>query len=84
MVMADGKTPDVCVSSLREALVAAVATMLELGQRPPTPAARSQRTAQINIRVSEEEKLILEDAARRSGFRGVSDFVRSTALSHTK
>ena len=84
MVMADGKTPDACVSSLREALVAAVATMLELGQRPPTPAARSQRTAQINVRVSEEEKLMLEDAARRSGFRGVSDFVRSTALSHTK
>jgi len=34
-IFADGKTPDKCVRATLEALVAAVATMLELGERPP-------------------------------------------------
>ena len=77
-VLADGATPDECVRSTREALTTTVATMLEAGQRPPTPA--GARQAQMNVRVSAEEKLLLEDTARRHGFRGVSDFVRTAAL----
>lgn len=77
-VLADGATPDECVRSTREALTTTVATMLETGQRPPTPA--GARQAQMNIRLSAEEKLFLEDTARRHGFRGVSDFVRTAAL----
>ena len=77
---ADGPTPDECVAATREGLTAAVATMLEMGQRPPARASKARRQAQINIRVSAEEKLILEETARRNGFRGVSDFVRAAAL----
>jgi hypothetical protein len=39
-VYGDGKTASRCVENTREALVSAVAYMLEEGQRPPTPARR--------------------------------------------
>jgi predicted RNase H-like HicB family nuclease len=81
-VFADGPSADQCVRATREALAAAVATMLEMGLRPPAPAAKSVRQAQVNVRLTAEEKLILEDSARRAGFRGISDFVRAAALSH--
>jgi predicted RNase H-like HicB family nuclease len=79
-VFADGPTADQCVRATREALTAAVATMLEMGLRPPAPAVKGARQAQINVRLTAEEKLILEDSARRAGFRGVSDFVRAGVL----
>jgi predicted RNase H-like HicB family nuclease len=79
-VFADGATAETCVEATREALTAAVATMLEVGLRPPAPVAKGTRHAQINIRLTAEEKLILEESARRAGFRGVSDFVRAAAL----
>lgn len=80
-VFADGETPEACVRSIREALTVAAATMIEIGEPPPAPADDSARREQINIRVTVEEKLRLEDAARSKGFRGISDFVRSTTLS---
>jgi predicted RNase H-like HicB family nuclease len=79
-VFADGRTAHECVRATREALTAAVATMLEMEQRPPEPAPKGARQAQINVRLTPEEKLTLEDSARRAGFRGVSDFVRAAAL----
>ena len=36
--MSDGKTPDQCVANTRDAFVAVVATMLEAGVAPPSPA----------------------------------------------
>lgn len=82
-VFADGPTADECVRAAREALTAAVATMLEMGLRPPAPAAKGARQSQINVRLTAEERMILEDSARRAGFRGISDYVRAAALSHT-
>lgn len=79
-VFADGPTPEACVKSIREALAVAVGTMLEMGETPPAPASDRTRREQVNIRVSSEEKLRMEEAARSRGFRGVSDFVRSTTL----
>jgi predicted RNase H-like HicB family nuclease len=81
-VFADAPTAEECVQATREALTAAVATMLEMGLRPPVPAATGVRQTQINVRLTGEEKLILEDSARRAGFRGVSDFVRAAALNY--
>jgi hypothetical protein len=78
--MNDGKTPDECVRATRRSLMTAVATMLEKGQAPPAPAGEGKRTEQINIRVTPEERLILEEAARSRGFRGLGDYLRSTAL----
>lgn len=79
-VMADGKTPEACIAELIEATTLAVATCLEDGQRPPRPAGDQKRTAQVNLRLTEREKFDIEEAARREGYRGVSDFVRSAAL----
>ena len=79
-VMNDGKTPDDCVRATRESLVSAVATLLEEGRVPPSPASEHKRSEQINIRVTPEEKLLLEETARNRGFRGIGDYVRSTSL----
>ena len=77
-VFADGKTPDACVKATRQGLTAAVATMLEMGKRPP--GGKGKRTLQVNIRLAPEEKYELEQAAVRLGFRAVSDFMRAVTL----
>ncbi len=83
LVMSDGPTPDECVRATREALTVAVATILEQGKSPPSPATENKRTEQINVRLTREEKLLLEQAAHARGFRGIGDYVRSTTLAHT-
>jgi predicted RNase H-like HicB family nuclease len=82
--MNHGRTPDECVKATRDILTTAVAYLLECGETPPSPATEHKRTEQINIRLTPEEKLLLEEAARSKGFRGLSDFVRSTSLSSIK
>jgi predicted RNase H-like HicB family nuclease len=79
-VMADGKTPDECVSATRDALATGVAFLLENGEQPPPPVSENLRTEQINVRLTAEEKVRLETAARSKGFRGISDFVRNASL----
>jgi len=79
-VLARGATAQECIESTRRALTVAAATMLEAGQRPPAPASHKKRQIQINVRLSADEKLLLEEAARRCGFKGISDFVRTAAL----
>ncbi len=83
-VMGDGATPNECVKNVREALVAVVAHLLERRKNPPAPSIEGRRTAQINVRLTEEEKLLLEEMARREGFRGVADYVRTKSLAGTK
>ena len=80
-VFADAKTPDKCYKAAKEALLVAVATMIECGQRPPQPASAKKRTVQVNVRLTSEEKLLLANAATNLGFKGISDFIRNTALS---
>jgi len=83
-VWVDGKTAAKCFDRMREALALAVAVMLEAGQTPPIAATEERRSAQINIRLTAEEKLLLESAAKRRGFRGVSDFVRAAAMNQVR
>jgi len=83
-VVNDGATPDRCVRATREILTTAIAYMLETGQVPPAPASEKKRTEQVNVRVTAEEKLILEEAAKRKGFRGLSDFLRSMSLQNLR
>jgi predicted RNase H-like HicB family nuclease len=82
--MNDGKTPDECVAATRDILTTAVAAMLEDGQVPPAPASEQKRTEQVNVRLTTEERLLLEEAAHNKGFRGISDFVRTTSLAQAK
>ncbi len=78
--MGDGKTVESCVRATRKALTLAVAVMLENGQSPPLPASEGQRTAQVNVRLTPEEKALLEVKAKTMGYRGLSDFMRATVL----
>ena len=79
-VMADAEDIAGCVAATREATIAAVATMLEADQRPPSPASDGRRETQLNVRLTVDEKQALDAAAMRLGFRSVSDFVRTAAL----
>jgi predicted RNase H-like HicB family nuclease len=76
----DGKTVTQCVKDTREAFAGWVAHLLEQGQSPPAPARDGTRTRQVNVRLTPEEKALLENAARRKGYVGVSDFVRAAAM----
>jgi len=82
--MGDGKTPTACIKATQRALVAAVATMIEGGDTPPAPARQGVRNEQVNVRLTPEEKALLETSARQKGFRGLSDFMRAGALAFTK
>jgi predicted RNase H-like HicB family nuclease len=73
-----GATVDECFKEVKEALAIGVACMLEWGRTPPGTGGR--RTAQVNIRLTYDEKLRLEESARDAGFRGLSDYVRHAAL----
>lgn len=79
-VFADAKTPEKCYRAAEDAMMVAVATMIECGQRPPQPASAGRRNEQVNVRLTAEEKLLFANAAMNLGFKGISDFIRSTAL----
>jgi predicted RNase H-like HicB family nuclease len=81
-VFASAGTPNECEAKIREMLIIAVATMLEMGDSPPLPA--SKRRVQVNIRLSGDEKMVLEESAQQAGFRGVSEYVRFAALSFAR
>jgi predicted RNase H-like HicB family nuclease len=76
----DGKTPAECLKKTREAIIATVAYLLETGEPLPAPAIEGKRDQQINVRLSSEEKLLLETKARQSGAAGVSEYIRAVAL----
>jgi len=79
-VFADARTPEQCYKATQEALTIAVATMIECAQRPPQPASAKRRNEQVNVRLTAEEKLLFENAAMNFGFKGISDFIRNSAL----
>jgi predicted RNase H-like HicB family nuclease len=79
-VFSDARTPEKCYKAVADALMVAVATMIECGQRPPQPASAGRRTEQVNVRLTAEEKLLFANAATNLGFKGISDFIRNTAL----
>ncbi len=81
-VFVDAKTPEKCYRATQEALMVTVATMIECGQRPPQPASAGRRTEQVNVRLTAEEKLLFANAAMNLGFKGISDFIRNTALNN--
>lgn len=80
LVFGDGETIEKCAAETLEATTTAIATLLELGENPPSPASESKREHQMNIRLTSIEKIRLEEAARQRGFRSVSDYVRTSAL----
>ena len=83
-VFGDGKTVNECMKDTREALCGAVALMVEQGQRAPAPSRMGRRTAQVNVRLTAEEKALLESTAQRKGYSGLSDFIRAAAIESAK
>jgi predicted RNase H-like HicB family nuclease len=79
-VFGDGPNAAECVDDTRDALAGAIAFMIEQGQRPPAPAHAGTRSEQVNVPLTAEEKLLLEAAAKRKGFSGLSDYLRSAAV----
>jgi predicted RNase H-like HicB family nuclease len=75
-----GKTVGRCMEETRKSLLAGVASMLEDGDTPPIPARQNVRSEQVNLRLTPEEKAVLESRSRTKGFRGIADFVRAAAL----
>ncbi len=84
LAMGSGRTPDECVTSTREAMLVGVATLIEDGESPPLAATSGRRTEQINIRLTPEERTLIEESARAKGFRGISDYVRALAVSDAR
>jgi predicted RNase H-like HicB family nuclease len=79
-VFGDGRTAAECVKTTREHLVIAVASYLQDGETPPSPATSGKRDQQINVRVSSEEKILLEAKASQHGAAGLSEYIRAVAL----
>jgi predicted RNase H-like HicB family nuclease len=79
-VFGDGTTADECVESTREALSATVAFLLESGKTPPAPAQQGLRTQQVNVRLTAEEKVLLESPAHSRAFTGLSDFIQAVVI----
>lgn len=75
-----GKTVQECMEQTRKTLLVGVASMLEDGDTPPIPARQNVRSEQVNLRLTPEEKAVLESRSRTKGFRGIADFVRAAAL----
>ncbi len=75
-----GRTVQQCMEETRKSLLAGVASMLEDGEKPPIPARQNVRSEQVNLRLTPEEKAVLESRSRSKGFRGIADYVRAAAL----
>ena len=75
-----GRTVQQCMAETRKSLLAGVAAMLEDGAAPPVPARQNVRSEQVNLRLTPEEKAVLESRSRTKGFRGIADYVRAAAL----
>ena len=78
--MNDGRTSDECILNVRDILTTHIAAMIERGETPPAPSIEQVRSEQVNIRLTPEEKLAMEIAAQRQGFRGLSDYVRAAGV----
>ncbi len=77
--MGDGKTPDRCVESITEAMMAVACSMLEDGQSLPNPESKGEKIVKIDLKLLRGEKSFFENAARRRD-QSLSEFIRSAAL----
>jgi predicted RNase H-like HicB family nuclease len=79
-VLGFGADVSKCAKDVQESLALAIAAMREAGQAPPPPATEGKRDDQVNIKLTRHERAFINEAARREGFRSVSDFMRSVAV----
>lgn len=80
LVFGGGSTETACAADIRFGLGLTIDGMLEAGERPPAPASRGRREVQMNVRLTPDERLRIEEKARQLGFRSASDYMRRAAL----
>lgn len=80
LVISHAKDEMACLAETRRALAEAVAHILESGRHAPAPAAEHKREVQLNIRLTADERLRIQEKARLAGIRSLSDYVRRAAL----
>lgn len=73
-----GDTPESCINEVRGNMHALVVHMLETGETPPLMG-NPQRTAQVNIRLTDYEKSLIESLAKSAG-QSASDYIRNVVL----
>lgn len=83
-VFAFGSDPTSCVNATYETLAVGLASMIDEGVEPPPPVTERKRTCQMNVRLTAEEKLILQETASQRGYRSASDYVRTVALKDSR
>lgn len=80
LTLGRGETEIDCIRDTRAALVRTVVSYLQDGNDPPAPASDHRREVQMNIRLTADERLRIEERARVAGYRSVSDYMRRAAL----
>lgn len=75
-----GKTAEDAIEALHEPLTIAIASLLEADRKVPAPMVEGKRESQVNVKLTAEERVVVEAAAKREGFTGLSDFFRHAAL----
>ena len=79
-IFADSKSRAQCLMAVEEALIGAVATMIECGRKPPQSSLAEKRTEQVNIRLTVYEKFLLTNKVMELGFKGISDLIRNIII----
>ena len=69
------------VEELHNVLIEVIVRLLREGNAPPQPTA-GRRLEQVNVKLSLEERSLMESAARARGNRGVADYLRQLGLEH--
>jgi predicted RNase H-like HicB family nuclease len=82
--MNHGATREEAIENGIDITTSLLAYMLEKGEIPPPPASDERRDEQVNVRLTRLEKVLLEEAARVRGYRGISDFMRAATLASTR
>jgi hypothetical protein len=75
----DGVDPNTAVADLVESVLAAESEY-RLHKMPALINSDAPKSAQLNIRVTEQEREMIQQRAAAMGFDGVSEFVRRLAL----
>ncbi len=78
--MGDGADAEAAINSTRAAIVAGLSADLAAGIPAPIPAREGVRSEQVNVRLSPDERTLIEANATRAGFKGLADYIRAVAI----
>jgi len=68
------------LKAARHAAEVGIATILEDGEEPPAPIEFHRRTEQVNVRMSVEDKRLIQKACEAKGISSLSEFFRRSTV----